>query len=147
MTGNINERERITTPESRVLVIMTGGTICMKRGINGFIPARGFLESGMAPRPSFNDASPRKHIQIMTDDQVAKSLPSLRTPMSLYGKHVRYSVLEFDVLLDSSSINSDGWTEIAQAIFRNYQLFDGFVILHGECLMPADSYPIPKLRL
>jgi hypothetical protein len=44
-------------PESRVLVIMTGGTICMKSSPEGLVPARGFLEQGMAPRPSFNDGS------------------------------------------------------------------------------------------
>jgi 60kDa lysophospholipase len=43
----------------------------------------------------------------------------------------RYAVLEFEPLLDSSSIDSAGWTEIAQTIYRNYQLFDGFVVLHG----------------
>lgn len=44
-------------PESRVLIIMTGGTICMKTSPEGLVPARGFLEQGMAPRPSFNDGS------------------------------------------------------------------------------------------
>lgn len=44
-------------PEARVLVIMTGGTICMKQSPDGMVPARGFLEQGMAPRPSFNDGS------------------------------------------------------------------------------------------
>ncbi len=49
----------------------------------------------------------------------------------MYGRRVRYSVLEFDELLDSSSIDSKGWTLIARTISRNYQLFDGFVVLHG----------------
>ncbi len=40
-------------------------------------------------------------------------------------------VLEFDPLLDSSSIDSKGWADIAETIFRNYKLFDGFVVLHG----------------
>jgi lysophospholipase len=44
-------------PEGRVLVIMTGGTICMKSSPDGLVPARGFLNEGMAPRPSFNDGS------------------------------------------------------------------------------------------
>jgi 60kDa lysophospholipase len=42
-----------------------------------------------------------------------------------------YTVLEFDELLDSSSIDSTGWGQIAETIFRNYTLFDGFVVLHG----------------
>jgi lysophospholipase len=44
-------------PESRVLIIMTGGTICMRSSPEGLVPARGFLEAGMKPRPSFNDGS------------------------------------------------------------------------------------------
>lgn len=44
-------------PEARVLVIMTGGTICMRSSPDGLVPARGFLREGMAPRPSFNDGS------------------------------------------------------------------------------------------
>lgn len=40
-------------------------------------------------------------------------------------------MLEFEVLLDSSSIDSTGWVQIAETINRNYTLFDGFVILHG----------------
>jgi 60kDa lysophospholipase len=44
---------------------------------------------------------------------------------------VRYAVLEFEKLLDSSSIDAEGWDLIANSIWRNYQLFDGFVVLHG----------------
>jgi 60kDa lysophospholipase len=40
-------------------------------------------------------------------------------------------VLEFEELLDSSSIDSTGWVQIAETIYRNYTLFDGFVVLHG----------------
>lgn len=44
-------------PESRVLIIMTGGTICMQPSDDGLVPMTGFLENAMAPRPSFNDHS------------------------------------------------------------------------------------------
>lgn len=47
----------IQHPESRVLIIMTGGTICMKESEQGLVPARGFLDEAMRPRPSFNDGS------------------------------------------------------------------------------------------
>lgn len=43
----------------------------------------------------------------------------------------RYGVLEFEELLDSSSIDSKGWGQIANMIHSNYTLFDGFVVLHG----------------
>lgn len=121
----------LTFPESRVLIIMTGGTICMKRSTDGFVPARGFLESGLAPRPSFNDGSAPTDVRAMVDDHTETLLRSLRTAISAYEKHVRYAVLEFNELLDSSSINADGWIEIAQSIYHNYTLFDAFVVLHG----------------
>lgn len=44
-------------PESRVLIIGTGGTICMQEGPDGLAPSDGFLESAMAPRTVFNDNS------------------------------------------------------------------------------------------
>ncbi|KAI4211875.1 MAG: hypothetical protein LQ351_005366 [Letrouitia transgressa] len=118
-------------PESRVLIIMTGGTIAMERSPDGYVPARGFLNSCLAPRPSFNDGTGSRDVDVMVDESRTAPHCSLRTPLSAYQKHVRYAVLEFKVLLDSSSIDSHGWTEIAQTIFNNYKLFDGFVVLHG----------------
>lgn len=118
--------------DSRVLIIMTGGTICMRSSPEGLVPAKGFLDAGMAPRPSFNDGSEPGSLQAFSEkDGPAVSLKSLRTPRSRYGRHVRFSVLEFEELLDSSSIDSKGWTQIANTIYKNYTLFDGFVVLHG----------------
>jgi 60kDa lysophospholipase len=118
-------------PESRVLIIMTGGTICMKRSPDGFVPARGFLQAGLAPRPSFNDGSNPDPINVMVRDREVQSYRSLRTPLSAYERQIRYAVFEFEQLLDSSSIDAKGWDEIAKTIYRNYTLFDAFVVLHG----------------
>ncbi|KAH8649674.1 60 kDa lysophospholipase-like protein [Tricladium varicosporioides] len=118
-------------PETRVLIIMTGGTICMKSSPEGLVPARGFLKEGMAPRPSFNDGTQLEPLPVMTDASTKEYLPSLRTPPSTYSRHVRYTLYEFPILLDSSSISSKGWTQIATTIQNNYSLFDGFVVLHG----------------
>ena len=85
----------------------------------------------MAPRPSFNDGSNPDDIVVVVDDGNKVFHRSLRTPISTYQKHVRYAVFEFQELLDSSSIDAEGWSHIAQTIFRNYKLFDSFVILHG----------------
>lgn len=67
----------------------------------------------------------------MTDANTKEYLPSLRTPPSTYSRHVRYTLYEFPILLDSSSISSAGWTQIATTIQNNYSLYDGFVVLHG----------------
>lgn len=117
-------------PESRVLIIMTGGTICMQPSADGLVPMTGFLEKAMAPRPTFNDASPPVQLHAYKNGEKL-SLESLRTPPSSYSRHVRYSILEFSPLLDSSSISSVGWTEVALTVKENYHLFDGFVVLHG----------------
>ncbi|KAL7816956.1 L-asparaginase [Trichoderma aethiopicum] len=118
-------------PESRVLIIGTGGTICMQEGPDGLAPSEGFLESAMAPRTTFNDFSePSVKLQACRNGQMVQ-LDSLRTPPTAYQRHIRYSVLEFDPLLDSSSISAADWANMATAIKDNYHLFDGFVILHG----------------
>ncbi|KAJ5832034.1 hypothetical protein N7474_000345 [Penicillium riverlandense] len=118
--------------ESRVLVIMTGGTICMQQSPSGFVPARGFQEKCMARVPTFNDGSPLTPMNVVANAAgELKAHPSLRTPVTAYGRQVRYTVFEFEELLDSSSINAKGWAEIAQTISWNYTLFDGFVVLHG----------------
>ncbi|TKA61457.1 hypothetical protein B0A55_12769 [Friedmanniomyces simplex] len=117
--------------ESTVLIIMTGGTICMKPSEGGLVPAKGFLDAGMAPRPSFNDGAEPKTLEALTETGASISLRSLRTPVSRYERHIRYAVLEFEQLLDSSSIDAKGWSQIAQAIANNYTAFDAFVVLHG----------------
>lgn len=58
-------------------------------------------------------------------------LDSLRTPPTAYKRHIRYTVMEFNPLLDSSNISAGDWAAMATAIKENYHLFDGFVILHG----------------
>ncbi|KAJ6438641.1 lysophospholipase [Purpureocillium lavendulum] len=168
-------------PESRVLIIGTGGTICMQDGPDGLAPSGGFLESAMAPRPTFNDMSgldsefaplspcassvlphPSNHphqnhthrptlpsrrdslTHSLTDKRKPRpvklqayrqgelvSIDSLRTPPTAHQRHIRYGIVEFDPLLDSSSIQAGDWAAMAAAVQENYHLFDGFVILHG----------------
>ncbi|KAF3921456.1 L-asparaginase [Orbilia brochopaga] len=117
--------------ESRVLIIMTGGTICMRRSPDGYVPATGFVDSCLAIRPSFNDLSPAKELTARTDTGEELTLKSLRTPLTSYQKKIRYSVMEFNPLLDSSSINAKGWKKIAFTIYNNYKEFDAFIVLHG----------------
>jgi L-asparaginase len=44
-------------------------------------------------------------------------------------------VISFDPILDSSNMNMDTWIEMASIIEKNYQDYDGFVILHGSDTM------------
>jgi 60kDa lysophospholipase len=87
------------------------------------------LGLGKLGRASTNTYSTVK-LKAVQDGKTVE-LDSLRTPPSAYSRHTRYSALEFTPLLDSSSISSEGWTQIATTIKENYHLFDGFVVLHG----------------
>lgn len=68
MTNSIPQTPDGRTPEARVLIVMTGGTICMQRSVDGLVPARGFLERCMAPRPEFNDGTEVGPIEVIMDD-------------------------------------------------------------------------------
>jgi len=61
--------------------------------------------------------------------------PALITPPSLYGKRIRYSVLEYSPLLDSANMTMTDWIKIATDIEVNYSLFDSFLICHGTDTM------------
>ena len=37
----------------------------------------------------------------------------------------------FDPLLDSSNMNPGHWVELVEVIEKNYEHYDGFVVLHG----------------
>jgi L-asparaginase len=94
-----------TTAKSSILLVYTGGTIGMM--IN---PKTGSLES-------FNF----KHLE--------ENMPEL--------KKMGYSVstIEFEPPLDSSDIGPESWGKLVGIIADNYDLYDGFVILHGTDTM------------
>ncbi|MBW0482057.1 hypothetical protein O181_021772 [Austropuccinia psidii MF-1] len=48
---------------------------------------------------------------------------------------IRYVVLEYEKLIDSSEIETWDYLKICHSIRSNYHLFDGFVILHGTDTM------------
>ena len=59
-----------------------------------------------------------------------KDLP-LVLPYTRHHRRVCYSIMEYDPLLDSSNMTMDDWIQIAKDIEDAYEMFDGFVILHG----------------
>ncbi|KIL69953.1 hypothetical protein M378DRAFT_195832 [Amanita muscaria Koide BX008] len=71
-------------------------------------------------------------------------LPSLVTPRSKVpggtrSKSIRYAVLEWNPLLDSSNFSLNDWIRVATEIELNYQTFDAFVVLHGTDTMSYTS--------
>jgi len=111
---------REETEEIRnVRVIYTGGTIGMQETERGFAPVAGFLENQLAQLRQFHDPD----------------RPPLTTPISHYGGRVRFDVLEYEPLLDSSNITIENWIRIARDVGDAYDHYDGFVVLHGTDTM------------
>ena len=91
--------------KSSVLIIYTGGTI------------------GMVQRPDSGTLAPVKF------DQIIEDVPELNK----FNYNIQTKVL--NPAIDSSNMNPTIWVKIANTIKKNYNKFDGFVILHGTDTM------------
>ncbi len=94
------------TGKKSVYVAYTGGTIGMRPGDNGYEPAPGFLEEQM------------------------EKLPALGS-----GSMPRFSVHEYQPLLDSASMSPADWVKLGRDVMANYHDYDGFIVLHGTDTM------------
>ena len=108
--------------DSRVLVLYASGSIGFKKdeatpGV--YTPARGYMKDVIRGYPMLND----QNADAKDDDFI--------TPLSHYDKRVRFSLLECDPLMDSSSMDMCDWVKIANHVADNYDTYDGFVLLHG----------------
>lgn len=92
--------------KKRVCIIYTGGTVGMVSTKNGYAPQKGYLAGAMS------------------------SMPELNSP-----EMPQWTLIEFEELLDSSSMSFRQWNQIARAVRENYDGYDGFVILHGTDTM------------
>lgn len=54
-----------------------------------------------------------------------------------------YALVEFDPVIDSSNMSPDTWLEIARAVQKRYDQFDGFVIIHGTDTMAYTASALP----
>ena len=91
--------------KTSILIIYTGGTI------------------GMVQRPETGTLAPVKF------EQILKEVPELNK----FNYNIQTVV--FSPVLDSSNMNPAIWVKIALTIKKNYNNFDGFVILHGTDTM------------
>ncbi|TIA68864.1 hypothetical protein E3P91_03883 [Wallemia ichthyophaga] len=64
-----------------------------------------------------------------------ETLQTPRTYLNGFEHTVRYVILEYAPLLDSSDVGPEQWAKIASDIELNYSNFDGFVVLHGTDTM------------
>jgi lysophospholipase len=113
-----------------VLVIATGGTITMVQSENGYVSSKG-LANRLKRYDQFYDIEKAKELGLKED--------TLITPVTPYGKRIRFRVLEFEKLIDSSNITVAQQMDIARCIYDNYKSYDGFVVLHGTDTMAYTS--------
>lgn len=92
--------------QKKIAIIYTGGTIGMERSENGYIPSPNSLQ------------------------QTLEGISDLCHP-----DMPQWTLLEFSPLLDSSNMAVHEWNKIGQAVTNLYDLYDGFVILHGTDTM------------
>ncbi|MBQ9522364.1 MAG: asparaginase [Paludibacteraceae bacterium] len=90
---------------NKVLLILTGGTICMEHN----------RETG-ALRPATLESF-RAYVPELFEDEIHVDLQA------------------FEPLIDSSDVNPDNWAKMAQMVYDHYDEYDGFVILHGTDTM------------
>lgn len=90
---------------TNVLIIYTGGTI------------------GMITDPQTGVLVP------FNFDQITENVPELKR------LNYHFKIHSFDPLIDSSNMNPEIYRELVRLIQKNYQKYDGFVILHGSDTM------------
>lgn len=93
------------TKRPSILIIYTGGTI------------------GMVQHPQTGTLAPVKF------DKIQDEVPELNK----FNYNIKTII--FNPALDSSNMNPSVWIKIARTIEKNYNTFDGFVILHGTDTM------------
>lgn len=88
-----------------ILLIYTGGTIGMVKD----------TETGALKAFNFN--------------KLLKNIPELKL------LDCEISTVSFEMPIDSSNMNIEGWIKMAKLIEENYYAYDGFVVLHGSDTM------------
>ncbi|XP_047193577.1 60 kDa lysophospholipase isoform X2 [Scophthalmus maximus] len=126
--------EPLTSPtaEARVLVINTGGTIGMTIHDNVLAPTANALVKSLRKLPILHDAMYAQQTGLYDYYSYENTLV---LPLSKDKKRIVYSILEYSPLLDSSNMTTDDWGRIGKDIEKNYENYDGFVILHGTDTM------------
>ena len=114
-------------PKAKVCIIYTGGTI------------------GMVPKYPDNPAARELRPGSIEDLLGAVGRGGLGQKVG-----IQAALVTFEKLIDSTYVTPRHWAAIAQAIYDNYDEFDGFVVLHGTDTMAytasALSFMLENLR-
>ncbi|XP_022045065.1 60 kDa lysophospholipase isoform X2 [Acanthochromis polyacanthus] len=132
---SIETTDPVTSPrsaEARVLVINTGGTIGMTLHDNVLAPKANAFVEGLRKLPILHDEVYAQQTGLY--DYYGENTLVL-PPSNGNSKRILYTILEYSPLLDSSNMTTDDWGRIGKDIEKNYENYDGFVILHGTDTM------------
>uniref|UniRef100_A0A8C4E498 asparaginase n=1 Tax=Dicentrarchus labrax TaxID=13489 RepID=A0A8C4E498_DICLA len=136
----------VTSPsaEARVLVINTGGTIGMTLHDNVLAPKANAFVKQMRKLPVVHDELYAQQTRLYdyygSENTLVLPKPTPHSDRLFHGlskdnKRIIYTILEYKPLLDSSNMTTDDWGRIGKDIEKNYENYDGFVILHGTDTM------------
>jgi hypothetical protein len=92
----VKDESHITSAEiCDVLLIVTGGTLCMVHSDDGYVPSFG-LAQRLKKYDKFYDEEKAAELNLAED--------TLITPVTPFKKRIRFKVVEFEKLIDSSNI-------------------------------------------
>jgi len=102
-------------PTAKILIIYTGGTIGMGHEITGD-PHSPLIPQGW--------------------EFLQKSMPSL-APNGYFNKEkgIEFEYISFKKVIDSSDFTHHHWSRIAEIVYENYTLYNGFIVIHGTDTM------------
>ncbi|XP_028251857.1 60 kDa lysophospholipase isoform X2 [Parambassis ranga] len=132
-----------TAAEARVLVINTGGTIGMTLHDNVLAPKANAFVMGLRKLPILHDEAYAQQTclyEYYGSDTLVLPKPAHHSDLLFHGlskgnKRIVYTIQEYSPLLDSSNMTTEDWGRIGKDIEKNYENFDGFVVLHGTDTM------------
>ena len=67
--------------ESHVLIIITGGTICMQDSPDGLVPTQNFVQNCLQPSPDFNDGSSPESTIVTNERGESVASVTIRSPL------------------------------------------------------------------
>lgn len=104
----------------------------MQDSPDGLVPTRNFARNLLVPDRDFHDGSDLTTTAAVNESGGIGSALTIRpTPKNEYTPKYSCSILEFEDLIDSSSMDGTHWNKIVTTLSRNWQRFDAFVVLHG----------------
>uniref|UniRef100_A0A3P8U8Y6 asparaginase n=1 Tax=Amphiprion percula TaxID=161767 RepID=A0A3P8U8Y6_AMPPE len=151
--NSVETTDPVTSPtaaEARVLVINTGGTIGMTLHDDVLAPKANAFVKGLRKLPILHDevyAQQTCLYEYYGENTLVLPKPAAHPDLLSLGpskenkrivytnKRIVYTILEYSPLLDSSNMTTDDWGRIGKDIEKNYENYDGFVILHGTDTM------------